>query len=45
MEEEYITISNPEFNKIPLELLEMEPCIILTFCEYERVVFEFYSLN
>jgi hypothetical protein len=45
MEEEFITISNPEFNKMPFIFLELETCVLLTDWEVDTLLYRFYYLN
>jgi hypothetical protein len=40
-----LIISNPEFNRMSSDLLELELCILLTQSELDKIVFEFYYCN
>lgn len=42
---EEMIISNPEFNRMSSSLLELESCILLSDCELDSLVYEFYYLN
>jgi hypothetical protein len=42
---EELIISNPEFNRMESSLLDLESCILLTECELDILVFEFYFCN
>lgn len=42
---EEMIISNPEFNRMASSLLELESGILLSDCELDSLVYEFYYLN
>lgn len=43
--DDYLLITNPEFNEMSSELLKSELCVLLSDWENDSVVFEFYYLN
>lgn len=40
-----LIISNPEFNRMSSSLLELESGTLMTDCELDTLIFEFYFCN